>query len=278
MSRTTALLIATCFCLSITAQAAEPSTPDAPWPGKQKTFHSYDRHDFTIDNLKCRVVTPREAAAGTPWVWRARFFGHAPQTDIALLEQGFHVAYVDVSGLFGAPKAVARWDAFYTYLTTQRGFADKPALEAMSRGGLIAFNWAAKNPDKVACIYADAPVCDFKSWPGITPKILKAYNLTEKQAKAYKGNPIDNLRPLAKAGVPLLHVVGDADTVVPLAENTAVIEKRYKKLGGSIHVIHKEDGGHHPHSLKDPAPIVTFILKHTLDPAAPAREADPATE
>lgn len=35
----------------------------------------------------------------------------------------------------------------------------------MSRGGLIVYNWAAQNTDKVACIYADAPVMDIKSWP-----------------------------------------------------------------------------------------------------------------
>lgn len=35
----------------------------------------------------------------------------------------------------------------------------------MSRGGLIVYNWAVRNTDKVACIYADAPVMDIKSWP-----------------------------------------------------------------------------------------------------------------
>jgi hypothetical protein len=29
-------------------------------------------------------------------------------------------------------------------------------------------------------------------------------------------------------------VTGDADEIVPLAENTAVVERRYKKLGGNI--------------------------------------------
>jgi len=80
---------------------------------------------------------------------------------------------------------------------------------------------------------------------------------------AYKHNPIDDLAPLAKAGVPVLAVVGDADDVVPLAENTAIVEQRYKKLGGPITVIVKQGVGHHPHSLKDPARIVDFILKHT---------------
>jgi len=49
----------------------------------------------------------------------------------------------------------------------------------------------------------------------------------------------------------------------PVSENTAIIEQRYKTLGGQIQVIHKTDVGHHPHSLKDPKPIVDFILKHS---------------
>jgi hypothetical protein len=45
-------------------------------------------------------------------------------------------------------------------------------------------------------------------------------------------------------------------------ENTAIVEKRYRALGREITVIHKKGVGHHPHSLKDPAPIVDFIIKH----------------
>ena len=62
------------------------------------------------------------------------------------------------------------------------------------------------------------------------------------------------------AGLP--DVVGDKDTCVPVAEHTTVAEKRYRGMGGVIEVIHKEDCGHHPHSLKDPTPIVAFVEKH----------------
>ena len=84
--------------------------------------------------------------------------------------------------------------------------------------------------------------------------MLKVYGLTEAEALAYRHNPIDNLAPLAKAGVPVLSVVGDADDVVPLRENTAIVEKRYKALGEPITVIVKKGVDHHPHSLKDPTP------------------------
>ncbi len=260
----------------LSVSAARPATAEAAdspstFPGTKSQWNGYERHDFEIDGRKCLVVAPKTAADGRPWIWRARFFGHEPQTDLALLAKGFHLVYIDVAGLFGSPKAVGHWNAFYKYLTEEHGFSPKPALEGMSRGGLIIFNWAAANPLKVACIYGDAPVCDFKSWPGgkgVGPgspaawrQCLDVYGLTEEEALAYRANPIDNLQPLAKAGVPLLHICGDADEVVPMAENTLVIQERYRKLGGQIKVIAKKGVGHHPHSLKDPMLIVEFILQ-----------------
>ena len=38
-------------------------------------------------------------------------------------------------------------------------------LEGFSRDGLFAFNWVARHPERVSCIYVDALLCDFKSWP-----------------------------------------------------------------------------------------------------------------
>ncbi len=272
-------------CVSSTAWAAKPAPPKAtpaaapkiqpPWPGKKgRDFTGgFAQYSFKMDGIHCIVVTPKTVAPGKPWIWRARFFGHQPQADAALLGKGFHVAYCNVGGLFGSPAAVARWNRFHAYLTGKHGFSSKPALEGMSRGGLIIYNWAAANPKKVSCIYGDAPVCDFKSWPGGKGKgkggggtwqqCLKAYGLTEAEAMAYKGNPIDNLKPLADAKIPLLNVCGDADPVVPMAENTSILAERYRKLGGTITVIAKKGVGHHPHSLKDPKPIVDFVLKHT---------------
>ena len=123
-------------------------------------------------------------------------------------------------------------------------------------------------------IYGDAAVGDFKSWPGGkgTGKgsagdwaaLIKLYGFKdEAEALAYRGNPIDRLEPLAKAKVALIQVVGDADDAVPFSENTALIETRYKALGGEIQVIHKPGVGHHPHGLDDPKPVVDFILTHT---------------
>ena len=246
------------------ALGSKAKAGSSTFPGKVGKWNGFAIHNFKLDGRNCRLVVPDEPAAGRPWVWRARFFGHEPQADIALLKKGFHVAYIEVGGLYGAPPAVKIWDAFHKYLTTEHKLAAKPALEGMSRGGLIIYNWAAKNPDKVSCIYGDAPVCDIRSWPGKRGRdCLKVYGITAEQLADFKENPIDHLAPLAKAKVPLLIVAGDADKVVPMKENALVMQERYKKLGGQIILISKKGVGHHPHSLKDPAPIVEFILKHT---------------
>ena len=68
---------------------------------------------------------------------------------------------------------------------------------------------------------------------------------------------------IAKAGIPILAVVGSADKTVPVSENIDIVEKRYQELGGTIEVIRKPHCGHHPHSLPDPAPIVNFVLSAT---------------
>jgi pimeloyl-ACP methyl ester carboxylesterase len=159
-------------------------------------------------------------------------------------------------------------------LVHRLGLAPKPALIGLSRGGLYCYNWAAANPDKVACIYGDAPVCDLKSWPGGKGKgkgspgdwdlAMRRYGLkSEAEALAAKVNPVDNLEPLARVGIPLLHVYGDADDVVPWDENTGLLAERYRKLGGSITLIPKPGIGHHPHGLTDPSPVADFILTNT---------------
>jgi pimeloyl-ACP methyl ester carboxylesterase len=254
--------------------SAEPQPP-APFPGKQSDWHGFRRYDFEVDGKPALVVVPDQPAVGRPWVWHGEFFGHKPAPDVALLKRGFHVAYLRVPDLLGAPVAVAHWNAFYKELTEKYGLAKKVALVGLSRGGLYCYNWAAANPEKVACIYGDAPVCDFKSWPGGKGKgkgsardwklVLERYGFPDEAAAlAYTKNPVDNLAPLAAAKVPLLHVYGDADEDVPWDENTGLLADRYRKLGGSIELIAKPGVGHHPHGLDDPAPIVDFIVKHAM--------------
>ncbi len=236
-------------------------------------FHGFQGYDFTFQGRNAKVVVPKKANPDHLWVWRSRFWGHESQTDIALLERGFHLVYCDVAELFANEEALSIWDAYYQNLT-RAGLSKKAVMEGMSRAGVYMYRWAVEYPDRVAAVYADAPVLDLKSWPGglgegpghaSTWETFKEdFKLeSEQEALDFKGNPLDLTNEIAKAGFPMLHVVGDADRVVPVKENTEPFEEKIKAAGGSITVIHKPGIDHHPHSLPNPQPIIDFILEAT---------------
>jgi lysophospholipase L1-like esterase len=244
-------------------------------PFTTSSYHGYDCADFTFNGRKARIVKPRRVAEGRPWIWRARFWGVEPQTEIALLDRGFHVVYCDVAELFGNAEAIAIWNKYYAFLQ-KAGLSKKACMEGFSRGGVYVYNWAAENAGKVACVYADAPVLDLLSWPGGKglgkgsagdwEKFKTAYGYTtDSAALTFKGNPIDKVEKIAHGGYPMLHVIGMEDDVVPATENTFVFAVAV--LGANSHnrvkIIKKRGVGHHPHSLPNPTPIVDFILEAT---------------
>jgi pimeloyl-ACP methyl ester carboxylesterase len=247
------------------------------FPGRKSIWvENYQMRTFEVSGRPVSIVMPEKPAQAIPWAWKGEFLNAFPATELALLRKGFHIVYMQYTDMFGSPDVVKKWDTLYAFLTRKYGFAEKPALIGLSRGGLYCYNWAIANPDKVACIYGDAPVCDMKSWPGGKgkgsgsprdwEKVMDVFGFSsEQEATEYGGNPIDNLRVLAEHNIPILHVYGDADDVVPWDENTGVVAARYRELGGSIELICKPGCGHHPHGLDDPSPIVDFICKYTVN-------------
>jgi pimeloyl-ACP methyl ester carboxylesterase len=241
---------------------------------KLSNWNGYERLDFQAAGHPCLLVKPKHTAEGSPWIWRTEFFGHEPQGDLALLAAGWHVAYLQISDMYGAPPAIELMAQAHAQLTRDYGLAQRVVLEGFSRGGLYAVNFAAAHPGKTAGLYLDAPVLDIRSWPGgkgkgkgggaCWPQALAIYGLTEETANTFTGNPLDHATALAKAGIPVIAVCGDADDIVPYEENTAIFKARYEAAGGKIQVILKPGVNHHPHSLKDPKPIVDFILANHL--------------
>lgn len=255
------------FIVSMIVNLVSPRANAESWMG-------FEKRDFKVAERNAFLIIPKQPAQNAPWIWRTEFFGHEPQADIALLEHGFHVAYVDMQNLYGGPAAMEIMDAMHAHIVKEYHLSPKTVLEGFSRGGLFSLNWAARNPGKVACVYNDAPVCDFKSWPGGRGKgkgspadwerCKQVYGLkSDEEAIAYKLNPVDNLGPMAQAKIPILHVCGATDDVVPVDENSLLIKQRYEQLGGPFVLINKPNCNHHPHSLKDPTRIVNFVLTHT---------------
>jgi sialidase-1 len=241
-------------------------------------WKGFDKIEFSFQNTNAWYIKPKQALPGNPWVWRAHFPTWHTEMDSILLTRGFHVAYVNTNDLFAHPKAMQVWDAFYDYLVKEKQFAPKVALEGVSRGGLYVYGWAKRNPDKVSCIYAEAPVCDPKSWPGGkgkgqgSPKDWAAWlalnNLTEETAKTFDDIPLNDLAGLASFKVPVLHVVGLQDKLVPPAENSDLLIQNYLKLGGPVSVYPMTRGdqeleGHH-FPIEHPELLANFIYDHSV--------------
>jgi len=200
----------------------------------------YDRYDATTRSpwgvTGMAVIVPRTVAPGKPWVFRANRIGQeAAVVDLALLAQGFHIVAAPVVAQSGPVRE--QWDAVYKLLT-DRGFSRKPVLEGAGTAAGEAYAWAIENPGKVSCIYGENP--SLHSLMSKTP-------------------PIDHLAPLARAGVPLIHVCGSLDPW--LYDQTRVVEQRYKDLGGPITVIVKEGQGHLPLAPRDPKVVVDLITR-----------------
>ena len=251
--------------------------------GALTNWKGFEKQEFKFENRDAWYVKPKQALPGNPWVWRAHFPTWHTEMDSILLTRGFHVVYVNTNDMFAHPKAMQVWDDFYDYLVKEKQFAPKVALEGVSRGGLYVYGWAKRNPDKVSCIYAEAPVCDPKSWPGGKGKgpgsekdwasWLQQFGLTEKQAETFDDIPINDLKGLAAFKVPILHVLGLQDKLVPPAENSDILVRNYLQAGGPISVYPMTRGeqeleGHH-FPIEHPEFFANFIYENSFPVSMP---------
>jgi hypothetical protein len=199
----------------------------------------YERFDAWIGfAAPTTIIVPKKEAPGRPWVFRAGLVARDAVVDQALLAKGFHIVVGPV-GYDDGPHA-AEWSKLYKFLS-DRGFSRRPVLEGAGGAAGTAYAWAIENPDKVSCIYAENPIL---------------------HSPMRKASPLNDLAPLARAGVPLMHVCGSLDPL--LNDQTRVAEKRYKDLGGKITVIVKEGEEHYPRAPKDPKPVVDFITENGM--------------
>ena len=211
----------------------------------------FKRERFSVDGRTAFVMRPPvEKVTPIPWVLYAPTLGAAYPGQAEewmfrqFLEKGIAIAGVDVGESYGNPEGRKVFNQLHSELVG-RGFDKKACLLGRSRGGLMLYCWAAENPEKVRCISGIYPVCNLESYPGLK-RASSAYGMTTEQLKLTlpSHNPIDRLLPLATAKVPIYHIHGDSDTVVPLDKNSDLIAKRYSKLGGKMELNVAENQGH----------------------------------
>jgi hypothetical protein len=225
---------------------------------------------FAIQDRPAFLIVPEKPKPGPiPWVLYAPTLRGLPDGAEKwmferFLKAGIAIAGVDVGESYGNPKGRAVYSSLHEHLVTKRRLAKQACLLARSRGGLMLYCWAAENPEKVRCITGIYPVCNIVSYPSLK-RACGAYGLTsvELEAELAKHNPIDRLAALAKAKVPIFHIHGDKDHVVPLDKNSAIIKELYDKLGGPMTLEVVPGQGHNMWSgWFQSQNLVDFLIAH----------------
>jgi alpha-beta hydrolase superfamily lysophospholipase len=226
------------------------SLADAASPGKL----SLPGEEFKVGDHRAFLLLPEEStrAKPQPWIFYAPTLPAYPDEaerwmHERFLAAGIAVAGVDVGEAYGSPKSHPAFEALYRELVENRGFASKACLFGRSRGGLWVTSWAIAHPDKVAGIIGIYPVFDFRTYPKLD-KAASAYGITPEALTARNAelNPIERIDVLARAGIPVKLIHGDADEIVPLKENSAEFERRYQTAGAGslIKIIVLKEQGH----------------------------------
>lgn len=251
-------------CLSAKGETMETTVKELPIKGEV----------FTVEGCTAFLIFPTQQASGTkiPWVWYAPTLPGLPGTEeIWMFERflnvGIAIAGIDVGESYGNSEGRAHFSALYRELVKNRKFSKKACLLVRSRGGLMLYNWAAEHPASVACIAGIYPVCNLNSYPGIK-NACGAYNMTEEQLmeKLAENNPINRLGGLAKEKVPIFHIHGDSDTVVPLEDNSGELARRYHKLGGEMTVLVPKGQGHNMWTgFFQCQELVDFVITHARE-------------
>jgi len=218
------------------------------------------------------------------WVWDFPFWmaindgfgkiGHRYYVE-RLLAAGFSVAGVDIGASCGSPAGAEVCQEFYEQLVSKHGLHQRARLLAHSNGGLLAYGWAFRHPQCVDRIAGMCPATDFFTYPtlpnvvaGPTRGLDYGLSLEELGRRKAEFNPIDNLAPLAKAGVKILHLHDDHDVLVPTKANAIELARRYRELGGEAEIVllkglgaeRANSRGHDGQELYESPALLTFLL------------------
>ena len=238
-------------------------------------FYGYKLCRVNICDREAIIVYPKEGTANGKWALKTEYFGAFPDTEIKLLEKGYHIAHIATKTRWYIKEDNVAKKALADYMHETLGLSRRCVIVGMSCGGMQGIYFGAEYPYLVSCMYLDAPVVDLLSvvfglgkthncpdLEGFQNQFTRDKNMTLADTISYREHPLDYIPKLIEFGIPVVLVSGDSDTVVCFEENGLFLQKAYEKAGIPIEVHIKEGGDHHPHGLDDNTPIVEFLLKY----------------
>lgn len=240
-----------------------------------KDWNGFEIKTFDFEGREAHVVFPASGTGNGRLAIKTEYWNAFPQTEIALLKQGFHLCFIRNDNRWGTDPDLDRKARFVQFVSEEYGLDCRTIPVGMSCGGLFAIKFAAKYPQLVSCMYLDAPVLNYLSCPcgfgaanplgegaGVQ-ELLDALNMESiSQLIGYRQMPLDKLPVLIKHRIPVILVAGGKDNTVPFHENGELLSNAYAHAGIECPVYIKPDCDHHPHGLETPDEIVKFILAH----------------
>jgi pimeloyl-ACP methyl ester carboxylesterase len=148
---------------------------------------------------------------------------------------------------WGSPVSLKANDALYAWIRSDFS-TQKIGLLCQSMGGLSAYNWACRNPKAVLGVYGIYPVTNLAAMlrGPAGPVIAKVYERQEidlsKEISTF--DPIQQIGPLSRGGVPAKHRHGDADALVEYEPNALRFAQAYAKSGGRFELVPVKGLGH----------------------------------
>lgn len=240
-------------------------------------WFGFDKKEFEFEGRRAIIVFPKEAEEEGNWTLKTEYWSAFPETETALLKLGFHAAYLENKSRFATKEDCDAKHRFVEYISREYGLKPKCVPIGMSCGGAHAMNFAGAYPDDVECMFLDAPVLNFLSFPGRPGnaeyeyiwknEFVKAYpGITRAKLFDFKNHPMNAIDTVIGHKIPIIMLYGTEDKTVLYEENGKILEDAFENAGTSelLEVIPRNLQGHHPHGLLDKSePITDFIIKHT---------------
>lgn len=235
-------------------------------------WDGYDYKDFEFEGRKATVVFPKTADNLRNWTLKTEYQYAFVEEEMALLERGFHVAYLENNNRFATKEDCDAKARFAEFLHAKYNLRDKCVLVGMSLGGAHAVNFAGFYPEKVVCMFIDAPVLNFLNYPGKPQcksvwenEFVKAYpGITRAGLLNFENHPMNKIPVLKEHKIPIIMLYGDEDKTVDYSENGRLMEYEYEDMPELLTVIKRECQGHHPHGFpQKPEIVADFIEEHS---------------
>jgi len=233
---------------------------------RQDAWYGGRRTVFDFEGYEAWVVEPPEdvpVAAGKPWTWTMQWkTAFVPRTAVpVLLKRGWHHVTIDTFERRMDAEGLRVSAAFQKYLVDELGLAKRANLIGLSWGGFFSTRYAATFPQNVAKIYLDCPLLNLgcrRGNAGIGPWAKDAPADWTDDPRM----PINMVKPIADAKIPVLLVYGGADSVLNPKLSSEIFIRRLKAAGGEIKVVYRALYGHHPHGFEAGETVVSdFFLR-----------------